>query len=64
VDEKINYFRAWTITADGKQYPAQDTDFVENGDNDVPIMLFTRKTRVAHPPAVDVGATLICESEE
>ena len=27
-------------------------------------MLSTRKSRVAHPPAVDVGATIICESEE
>ena len=27
-------------------------------------MLSTRKTRLAHPPAVDVGAVEICESEE
>jgi transglutaminase-like putative cysteine protease len=65
VDEKINYFRAWTIAADEKNtYQAQDTDFVETGDTDVPIMLSTRKTRYAHPPAIDVGATIICESEE
>ena len=31
VDEKINYFRAWTIAADEKQYMAQDTDFAEVG---------------------------------
>src|SRR5262249_1629524 len=29
VDEKINYFRVWTIAADEKQYMAQDTDFAE-----------------------------------
>ncbi len=63
-DEKINYFRVWTIAADEKTYQAQDTDFAEVGDTRIPIMLSTRKARVVHPPAVDVGATLICESEE
>ena len=63
-DEKINYFRVWTIAADEKQYQAQETDFVEEGDTSVPIMLSTNKVRIAHPPAVDVGATVICESEE
>jgi transglutaminase-like putative cysteine protease len=64
VDEKINYFRVWTIAADEKQYQAQDTDFIDVGDTNTPIMLSTAKERVAHPPAVDVGATVICESEE
>jgi hypothetical protein len=64
VDEKINYFREWTIAADQKQYQAQDTDFIDVGDNGVPIMLSTRKARVVHPPAADLGATIICESEE
>ncbi|MGA3081609.1 MAG: DUF3857 domain-containing protein [Terracidiphilus sp.] len=64
VDEKINYFRAWTITADQTQYPAKDTDFVDEGDLGIPIMLSTRKTRIVHPPAADVGATILCESEE
>jgi uncharacterized protein DUF3857/transglutaminase superfamily protein len=63
-DEKINYFRVWTIAADEKQYQAQDTDFIEEGDLGIPIMLSTNKTRVAHPPAVDVDAVEICESEE
>jgi Domain of Unknown Function with PDB structure (DUF3857)/Transglutaminase-like superfamily len=63
-DEKINYFRAWTIAADEKTYQAQDTDFAETGDTSVPIMLSTDKTRVVHLPAVDVGAIEICESEE
>ncbi|HEY3705404.1 MAG TPA: DUF3857 domain-containing protein, partial [Terracidiphilus sp.] len=65
VDEKVNYLRVWTIAADEKNtYEAQATDFIEEGDTDVPIMLSTTKRRIAHPPAVDVGATIICESEE
>ena len=64
VDEKITSFHAWTIAADEKQYMAQDTDTAEVGDTSVPIMLSTSKTRVAIPPAIDVGATLVCESEE
>jgi hypothetical protein len=64
VDEKVNYLRVWTIAADEKQYMAQNSDFAEVGDTSVPIMLSTYKARVAHPPAVDVGATVVCESEE
>jgi hypothetical protein len=64
VDEKVNYFHAWTIAADEKQYQAQDTDFADVGDTGIPIMLSTRKARVVHPPAADVGAVVICESEE
>jgi transglutaminase-like putative cysteine protease len=64
VDEKINYLRAWTIVADEKQYPAQETDFAEAGDTGVPVMLSTAKYKYARPPAVDVGAVVICESEE
>jgi hypothetical protein len=63
-NQKINYFRVWTVSADEKQYQAQDTDFLERGDTDVPVMLSSRKYRIAHPPAVDVGAVIICESEE
>ena len=64
VDEKIISFRAWTIAADEKQYMAQDTDFVDVGDRQDSVELSTRKTRGVFPPAVDVGATVICESEE
>jgi transglutaminase-like putative cysteine protease len=64
VDDKINYFRAWTIAADEKRYQAQSSDFVEQGDTGVPIMLSTRKERYAVPPALDVDAVEICESEE
>jgi hypothetical protein len=64
VDEKINYFRAWTIAADQKQYQAQDTDFIDVGDLGIPVMLSTHKERIVHPPAADVGATIVCESEK
>ena len=64
VDEKINYFREWTIAADQKQYQAQETDFIDVGDPSIPIMLSTSKVRRVNPPAADVGATIICESEE
>ena len=63
-DEKINYFRAWTIAADEKTYQAQDTDFADVGDTSDHILLSTEKRRVVHLPAVDVGAVEICESEE
>ncbi|HVZ83551.1 MAG TPA: DUF3857 domain-containing protein [Terracidiphilus sp.] len=63
-DQKVNYFRAWTIAADEKTYQAQNTDFADMGETDVPIMLSTTKHRVVHLPAVDVGAVEICESEE
>ena len=64
VDEKINYFREWTIGADEKTYQAKDTDFADVGDTSNSIMLSTRKARIVHPPAEDVGAIIICESEE
>jgi len=64
VDEKINFFRAWTIGADENTYQAKDTDFSEEGDTSVPVMLSTHKLRIAHPPAVDVAAMVVCESEE
>jgi hypothetical protein len=64
VDEKINYFRAWTIGTDEKQYQAKDTDFTEVGEVGIPVMLSTEKRRVVHPPATDVGAVILCESEE
>ena len=64
VDEKINYFREWTIAADQKQYQAQDIDFVDVGDPSNSNMLSTEKIRGVIPPAADVGASIICESEE
>ena len=64
-DEKINYFREWTIAADGKVFQAKDTDFVDKGgETGVPVELVAEKERIVHPPAADVGATIVCESEE
>jgi len=64
VDEKISYFHAWTIGADGKQYQAQESDFIEQGGTGIPIMLFSAKDRLVNPPAADVGSVVICETEE
>jgi hypothetical protein len=64
VDEKVNYFRVWTIGADEKQYPAQETDYADEGDTSVPSCCRRGSIAVARPPAMDVGAVLICESEE
>lgn len=63
-DEKVHYFRAWTITPDEKTYQAQDTDFADVGDTSDHILLSTEKRRVVHLPAVDVGAVEVCETEE
>jgi hypothetical protein len=65
VEEKINYFREWTIGADEKQFQAKDTDFADVGaDSGDPVELQTRKIRVVRPPAADPGAVVICESEK
>lgn len=64
IDDKINYLRAWTIAADEKTYQAQDTDITDVGMREGSVELFTAKVRVATPPAIDVGAVLVCESEE
>jgi transglutaminase-like putative cysteine protease len=64
MDQKINYFREWTIAADQKQYQAQDTDFIDIGSIEDSVMLSAAKTRVVRPPAADVGAVIVCESEE
>ncbi|HEV2214675.1 MAG TPA: DUF3857 domain-containing protein, partial [Terracidiphilus sp.] len=63
-DEKILELHAWTITASGQQFEAKDSDAVEVGDTSVPVMLSTRKTRALKPPAVDVGAVVVCETVE
>jgi hypothetical protein len=64
VDQKINYFREWTLTADGKTFQAKDTDFIDVGDTSNSKMLSTEKGRIVNPPAADIGATIVCESEE
>ena len=45
VDEKVNYFREWTLTADGKTFQAKDTDFADLGDTSVPVDAVYRAQR-------------------
>ena len=62
--EKIKYFRAWTIAADGHQFQARESDFTTKGDPYASVMLDAGKTVTVHPPAADVGSVVVCESEE
>jgi len=65
VEEKIKYFREWTIGADEKTYQAKDSDIADVGsETGNPTELSTRKYRVVRPPAADPGAVVICESEK
>jgi len=64
VDEKIDSFHEWTIAAGGQVFAAKDTDFADVGDPNDSVELSAEKVRVVRPPAADVGATVICESEE
>jgi hypothetical protein len=64
VDEKLNYFHAWTIAADGRQFQAMDDDFTDQGDYGDAVMQFTEHTRSLKPPASDPGAVVVCETEQ
>lgn len=64
VDEKLNYFRSWTIAPDGRQFQAMESDFVDRGDADSPVLQFTERTRSVNPPASDPGSVVACETEE
>jgi hypothetical protein len=64
IDEKLNYFHSWTITPDGRQLQAMDTDFVDHGAYAAPILQFTERIRTVNPPASDPGAVVACETEE
>jgi len=64
VDEKLNYFRSWTITADGRQFQAAESDFVDHGAYSSAVLQFTERIRVVTPPAGDPGSVVICETEE
>jgi hypothetical protein len=63
-DEKLNYFRSWTIAPDGRQFQAMDTDFKDVGAYAGVVMQFTERIRTVNPPASDPGAVVVCESEE
>jgi hypothetical protein len=62
-DAKLNYFRSWTITADGRQFQAMDTDFKDLGDSTYADMQSTTRFRVVNPPGSDPGAVVTCETE-
>jgi hypothetical protein len=64
VDEKLNYFRSWTIAPDGRQFQAMESEFREFGAYDAPIMQSTARIREVKPPASDPGAVVACETEE
>jgi hypothetical protein len=62
-DRKLRSFHAWTIAADGKQFPAKEENFADYGDTDDPVMQSTVRYRVVNPPGDDPGAVVSCETE-
>jgi hypothetical protein len=64
IDEKLNYFRSWTISPDGRQFQAMDSDFVDHGAYEGAVLQFTERIRTVNPPASDPGSVVVCETEE
>jgi hypothetical protein len=64
VDEKLDYFRSWTFTPDGRQFQAMESDFKDEGAYSAPILQFTERVRTVKPPASDPGAVVVCETEQ
>jgi len=64
VDEKLNFFRSWTFTADGRQLQAMESDFADHGAYDAPVLQFTERIRTVNPPGSDPGSVVVCETEE
>ena len=62
-DEKLNYFRSWTIAPDGRQFQAMETDFKDFGDTGDRVMQSTDRFRVLNPPGADPGSVVVCEME-
>lgn len=62
-DAKLNYFRSWTITADGRQFQAKETDFKDQGAYGDRDMQSSDRFRSVNPPADDPGSVVICEME-
>jgi hypothetical protein len=62
-DSKLNYFRSWTIAADGRQFQAMDADFQDHGAYAAPVLQFTQRVRIVNPPAADPGSVVVCETE-
>jgi hypothetical protein len=64
VDEKLNYFRSWTIAADGRQFQAMESDFIDHGAYAAPVLQFTERIRTVNPPGSDPGSVVVCETEK
>lgn len=64
VDEKLDYFRSWTFTADGRQLQAMESDFEDHGAYAAPVLQFTERIRTVNPPGSDPGSVVACETEE
>ena len=64
VDEKLDYFRSWTFTADGRQLQAMESDFEDHGAYAAAVLQFTERIRTVNPPGSDPGSVVVCETEE
>ncbi len=64
IDEKLDAFRSWTITADGRQFQAMEGDFEDHGAWSAPILQYTERIRELDPPGADPGAVVACETEK
>jgi Domain of Unknown Function with PDB structure (DUF3857)/Transglutaminase-like superfamily len=62
-DAKLDYFRSWTFTADGRQFQAMKTDFKDVGGGGDANMQFADRFRILNPPGADPGSVVACESE-
>ena len=62
-DEKLDSFHSWTISADGRQLQAMDTDFTDVGAYGDADMQATERFRLLKPPGSDPGAVVTCETE-
>ncbi len=62
-DQKLNYFRSWTIAPDGKQFQAMETDFKDAGSYEDRDMQSSDRFRIVNPPGSDPGSVVVCEME-
>lgn len=63
-DEKLDDFRSWTITPDGRQLEAMKSDFDDRGAYTAPVLQFSERIRELNPPGADPGAVVVCETEQ
>ncbi len=62
-DQKLNYFRSWTIAPDGRQFQAKEEDFQDEGAYGDRDMQFSDRFRIVNPPGSDPGSVVVCEME-